>query len=211
MRVTWLLTILNLVVFIVETRLGDGLEAFLLLWGLVAADFTELRDAGPNGDPAVMVTLVSSLFLHTGWLHLGVNLLYLVVFGGSVERRLGAGRFLALYLLAGLTGGLVHVLVRPDSIEPALGASGAIAGVIAAHLALYPGATLATLVPVLFFSSAADLPTVILLVLWVVAQVLSGLSSMTSSGLVAWWAHVGGFLTGLVLGSAMRPRRMRLR
>lgn len=202
---TALLVAANLAAFAVELSLGSGLDAFVRRWGVVPADALDsLR--GSTG-PAALVTLLTSTFLHAGWLHLLSNVLYLGVFGLPVERRLGAARFALLYLVSGLVGSLAYLLAQPASEVPAVGASGAIAGVIAAHLVLFPGATLGSLAPVLFLHVVESTPTLLLLVVWLATQLFSSVASLTSSTGIAWWAHVGGFVGGLTLTPLVRTRR----
>src|SRR5207253_8377575 len=124
--------------------------------------------------PAAVITLLTSQFLHVGWLHLLSNMVYLAVFGMPVERRIGGARFGLLYLLSGLVGSVGYLLTQPTSDAPAIGASGAIAGVIAAHLALFPGSTLGSLAPMLFLQVVESTPTLLLLLVWVATQLLSG-------------------------------------
>jgi membrane associated rhomboid family serine protease len=202
--ITYALIAVNVACFVVELSLGDGLEPFVRRWGLVPADAVE---------PAAYVTLLTSTFLHTGWLHLVSNMIYLAVFGPPVERRLGGARFAALYFASGLLGSLAYLITQSGSQAPALGASGAIAGVIAAHLILYPGATLGSLSPVVFLHAVEGTPTLVLLLLWLLAQLLSGVVTLTTTITtgVAWWAHVGGFATGLALAPMLRPRELRRR
>lgn len=189
----------NLAVFAIELSMGSGLESFVRRWGLVPADLSE--------SPAAWVTVLTSLFLHAGWPHLLANLIYLGVFGVPVERRLGAARYAVLYAACGIVGSLTNVLVQPMSSQPAIGASGAISGVIAAHLVLFPGSTLGTLAPVLFLRVVESTPVALLLVVWLAAQLFSGVASLTTSTSVAWWAHLGGFSTGLALASVLKSRR----
>ena len=191
----------NVVVFFVELSQGAEIDGFVNRWGLVPADVHQA--------PAAAITLVTSTFLHVGWFHLGANLVYLVVFGVPVERRLGAVRFLGTYLASGLIGSLAYVVVQPQSQTPAVGASGAVAGVIAAHLVLFPGATLGSLAPVLFLHVVEGAPTLLLLLVWLATQVLSSVASLTTSTGIAWWAHLGGFATGLVLAPVLRRYRSR--
>ena len=199
--ITLALVVVNLGVFLVELSQGGEIDAFVRRWGLVPADVHE--------GLAAAITLLTSTFLHAGWFHLGANMVYLVVFGLPVERRLGSSRFVGTYLLSGLVGGLVYLVAQPASTTPAVGASGAIAGVIAAHLVLFPGATLGTLAPVLFLHVVESTPTLLLLLIWLATQLLSSVASLTTSTGIAWWAHLGGFASGLVLAPVLRRHRSR--
>ena len=200
--VTLTFVALNVAVFVLEVSLGGEVDAFVRRWGLVPNDVR-----GSEGQGA-LVTLLTSTFLHAGWLHLLSNLLYLTVFGLPVERRVGSARFTLLYLVSAVVGSLSYLVAQPASQTPAVGASGAIAGVIAAHLVLYPGATLGSVAPVLFLSVVESTPTLLLLLLWLATQVFSSVASLTTSTGIAWWAHVGGFAAGLVLAPVLRKRRM---
>lgn len=203
-----ILVLANLAVFAAEMAAGPGLESFLLRWGLVPAEVSGYVRGAPGIPPAVLVTLLTSLFLHVGWVHLLVNMLYLLVFGGSTERALGSARFLLLYLGGGLVGAVAQVLAVPDSVAPVVGASGAIAATMGAQLVLYPGATLGSIAPVLFFSSVHDLSAAVLLVVWVGAQVLIPLLGLGEApSAIAWWSHLGGFVGGALLAVLLRPRR----
>src|SRR2546421_8286522 len=200
--VTLVLIGINLAAFALELAQGGEVDSFVRRWGLVPTDVL-----GAEGR-AALVTLLTSAFLHAGWLHLLSNLLYLGVFGLPVERRVGPGRFALLYIASAVVGSLAYLVAQPASQTPAVGASGAIAGVIAAHLVLFPGATLGTLAPVLFLSVVETAPTLLLLLLWLATQVFSSVTSLTTSPGIAWWAHLGGFGTGLVLAPVLRRRRM---
>ena len=190
----------NVAIFAIELSMGTQIDSFVRRWGLVPADLSQ--------GPAAVVTLLTSAFLHIGWLHLVSNVVYLGVFGLPVERRIGGARFAALYLLSAIVGGLAYLVAQPLSQTPAIGASGAIAGVIAAHLVLYPRATLGSLAPVLFLHVVESTPALLLLLLWLATQVLSSVASLTTSTGIAWWAHIGGFVAGLVLISALRTPRV---
>jgi membrane associated rhomboid family serine protease len=203
--VTVVLIVANVSAFLVELSLGGALDSFVRRWGLVPADVLE---AARGADaPAALITLLTSSFLHAGWLHLLANMLYLGVFGAPVERRIGATRFAALYLVSGLVGSLAYLLAQPTSDLPAVGASGAIAGIIAAHLVLFPNATLGSLAPVLFLHVVESTPTLLLLLVWLATQLLSGVASLTTTTGIAWWAHAGGFASGLALAPLVRRRR----
>ena len=176
---------LTLACFLFEvSRAGDA-DLLLRRWGLVPADVL--------GSPAAWVTLVTSLFLHAGWLHLLSNVVYLGVFGGSVEQRLGWLRYLGVYLASGVLGGLAYVLAQPTSEAPAVGASGAIAGVIAANLVL-----------VVHRATGPSRPALVLLLVWLLTQLFSGVASIATTTGIAWWAHLGGFASGLVLTRVLR-------
>jgi rhomboid family protein len=190
---------LNVVCFLIELSLGSQADAALRRWGLVPADVLS--------SPAAWITLVTSLFLHAGWLHLLFNVLYLAVFGMGVERLLGTLRFGLLYLISGLTGGLAYVAAQSAAEAPAVGASGAIAGVIAASLVLQPRVALGAVFG--YLPTSASLPTLVLLIVWLLSQLLSGVASIAATTGIAWWAHLGGFLAGLVVTSTLRPGRSR--
>jgi membrane associated rhomboid family serine protease len=200
--VTLALIAINLAAFGLELAQGGEVDGFVRRWGLVPVDVL-----GAEGR-AALVTVLTSTFLHAGWLHLLSNMLYLGIFGLPVERRVGPARFTVLYAVSAVTGSLAYLAAQPTSPTPAVGASGAIAGVIAAHLVLFPGATLGTLAPVLFLPVVETAPTLLLLLLWLATQVFSGVASLTTSTGVAWWAHLGGFTIGLVLAPVLRKRRM---
>lgn len=178
-------------------------------WSVVPAHFSAI-------DPTTWYPLVTSQFVHGGFLHVASNLWMLWIFGDNVEDRMGPLRFLAFYLLAGVVAGLIHIVSDPTSEMPTVGASGAIAGVLGAYLLLYPKARVLTLVPVFIFPFLFDLPATFFLGFWFVLQIVNGsLSLLTSTNLdyVAWWAHIGGFVAGLAMcrGFAKRslhPRRL---
>src|SRR5712692_5629110 len=203
--VTWVFIAANLAAYALELSAGVGLDAFLRRWGLVPADVFDALHG--SAGPAALVTLLTSTFLHAGWLHLLSNLVYLAVFGLPVERRLGAVRFAILYVMSGLVGSLAYLVAQPASVVPAVGASGAIGGVIAAHLVLYPGATLGSLAPVLFLHVVESTPTLLLLLVWLATQLFSSVASLTTTTGIAWWAHLGGFASGLALTPVLRRRR----
>jgi membrane associated rhomboid family serine protease len=154
-------------------------------------------------------TLITAQFLHGGWLHLGSNMLALFIFGDNVEDRLGHLRFLLFYLLCGIAASLLHIFVAPSSPIPALGASGAIAGVLAGYMALYPRARVVTFVPIFFIPWLIRVPAFLWAIGWFGTQLASGLMSLDadpSSGGVGFWAHVGGFIAGLILVWPLRRR-----
>jgi membrane associated rhomboid family serine protease len=147
--------------------------------------------------------LLTSMFLHGGWLHLIGNMWFLWIYGDNIEDILGGGKFLLFYLLCGMAAGLIHVMVNPISRVPTIGASGAIAGVMGAYLVKFPHSRIHTLVPIFFFLTTMEIPAYFILIYWFVLQAFSGVGqigySQVSSGGVAWFAHVGGFLAGILL------------
>ena len=143
--------------------------------------------------------LVTSMFLHGGWLHVFSNMWTLWIFGDNVEDRLGHGRYLGFYLLSGLAAAAIHTLTNTDSTLPTIGASGAIAGVMGAYFVLFPGARVVTLIPIFFWPLFVELPAILYLGFWFLTQFYSGTLSLAAgrdAGGIAWWAHVGGFLVG---------------
>ena len=196
-----------------------GLCAIVFLWQLgqddrvVAYSFGMIPSVlfGTAALPAKLAvvppwaTIFTSMFLHSGWLHIGGNMLFLWIFGNNVEEVLGHVRYLLLYLLSGAAAALGQALTDPSSTVPMLGASGAVAGVLGAYLLMYPYANVHVLVLLLIFLRIITVPAWILLCLWFGAQLVSGLLSGSGAG-VAFWAHVGGFVTGTGLILLMRPR-----
>lgn len=198
--VTRALIAANAVCFVYELALGPELRPFVLTWGLVPARLSRALAAGGGALLAPGSTLLTSMFLHAGWLHLIGNMWYLWIFGDNVEDRLGRVRFVAFYLASGLVAGLLQFAANPVARVPTVGASGAIAGVLGAYMMAFPRARVITLVPLLFFFPIVALPAMIVLGLWFIYQFFSGtLAIGTASGGVAWWAHIGGFAFGYVV------------
>jgi len=194
--VTYALIALNVVVFLQELSHGPRLDRFLMTWGLVPKRFT-------------WTTVLTSMFLHGGWMHLILNMLSLYIFGDNVEDRLGRARYLVFYLLCGVAAAAGQTLSSPHSALPMVGASGAIAGVCGAYLLFFPRSRVVTLVPVFIFIQIVEIPAVVFLLLWFGLQVLSGLATLgrgDGAGGVAFWAHVAGFVAGMVLGPVLRRR-----
>jgi membrane associated rhomboid family serine protease len=185
-----------------------ALRQMVLTWGFVPARLEAALADPAAGLLPVAVTLVSSMFLHGSFWHILGNMWFLWVFGDNVEDRLGHGRYLVFYLLCGAGAGLAHGLFVPGSAVPAVGASGAISGVLGAYLVMFPRARVVTLVPLVIFFFLARLPAVVLLGWWFLLQLASGLAELgaaTGAG-VAWWAHIGGFVIGVALTPLLRRR-----
>jgi len=189
-----------------QFTLGDEAVGFITAYGVIPYRFLHLF----TSHPVELLTPLFAMFLHGGWLHVIGNMLYLYIFGDNVEDILGHGRYLVFYLLCGAASFLVQVLLQANSMVPNVGASGAIAGVLGAYILLFPRARVVTLVPIFFFFTVVEIPAFIFLGIWFLIQFASGAMTIgrTSalSGGVAWWAHIGGFLVGMLLLKLMGPR-----
>jgi membrane associated rhomboid family serine protease len=188
-------------------QLGQDADTVAYSYGMIPSVVFGTKELPP--DLAIVppwATVFTSMFLHSGWLHIGGNMLFLWIFGNNIEDVLGHVRYLLLYLLSGVAAAMGQALSDPGSTLPMLGASGAIAGVLGAYLVLYPYANVHVLVLIIIILRIITVPAWIMLGLWFAAQVLSGLISKSGAGGVAFWAHVGGFVTGIVLLLVMRPR-----
>jgi membrane associated rhomboid family serine protease len=196
----------NALIFLVEINLGPvALDYVFQRGGIVPLRFTHPR---LRGDYLNYLTLLSSMFLHGGWMHIAGNMWTLWIFGDNVEDRMGRMGFLCFYLLSGLAAGIGHILTNPFSPIPTLGASGAVAGVMGAYLLLYPHARVITIIPIFFLFQVVELPAVLFLGFWFLTQVFSGTLALATSGShaggVAWWAHIGGFIVGALWALVLR-------
>lgn len=203
----------NVMVFVYEMSLGErALERFFYSAGVVPLEYTTGREVGPPPPYGVTwLTLLTSMFMHGGLLHIGSNMLYLYVFGDNVEDELGHGRYLLFYLLSGGLASAAHIFFNSGSGIPSVGASGAIAGVLAAYFVMFPSASIRTLVMLGPFITITRVSALLLIGFWFVTQFLSGVASLgaeseQTSG-VAFWAHIGGFVAGFLLVPLFRPRR----
>lgn len=199
--VTLALIVANVAVFLVTLPLADTPMALARLY----YDYAILPDIITHGDK--WYTLVTSMFLHGGWMHLGGNILFLWIFGDNMEDELGHWGFLAFYLLAGVAAGLAHVIADPISQIPTIGASGAIAGVMGAYLLFFPKARIDILLILIVYFKVFSVPAWIMLGIWLGLQFLGGLTASADTGGVAYWAHAGGFLAGMVIAVPIWWRR----
>lgn len=205
-----LLIVVNVLMFFWELSLGAAIQPVLQNLAFVPATFWSSAPLVPG-----VVAMFVSMFLHGGWLHLGGNMLFLWVFGDNIEDRLGHGRYLLFYLACGIAATLAHAAMNPTSSVPSIGASGAIAGVLGAYLLLFPRQRITTLIPIFIFITVREIPAIVLLGFWFVLQLFVGTVSLGGSiheqGGVAYFAHIGGFLTGMVLVILLGglPRRRR--
>ena len=198
-------------VFLWQASLGPaGNQAVAYSLGLVPAVLTHRLELPPElALVAPSLTIATSMFLHGGFLHLAGNMLYLWIFGNNVEDAMGHGRFLAFYLVCGSAAALGQILQDPASQIPMIGASGAISGVLGAYLLLYPHARVLVLIPLGFLAYMVRIPAGWVLGLWFALQLLSSVLSSGQGG-VAWFAHIGGFIAGLILIPVFKQRDVRL-
>lgn len=207
---------LNVVAFFATPGLGMGGESFefFLRWGVIPWEFTHSQPVTEaalqaSGLPVecigqcvenknIYLSLVTSMFLHGGFLHIGGNMLFLWVFGNNIEDTLRPFRFVIFYLLTGLAAGYAHILVNPESAIPTVGASGAVAGLLGAYVVLFPRARVLSVVPI-FILTTVRLPAVAVIGLWFASQFFIGLGQQAGGAGVAWMAHVGGFIAGALL------------
>jgi membrane associated rhomboid family serine protease len=188
-----------------ELLAGPRVEDLITTFGVVP-----LRIVTEWQNPQVLMTLLTGMYLHAGWAHLIGNLIYLGVFGNNVEDRMGHGRFFIFYTLSGLVAWAVEIVAAPQSSIPGIGASGAIAGVLGAYLLLFPRARVEVLVPLPLIFTTFALPATLVLGGWFLIQFFNGLMTLnvvTQTGGVAWWAHIGGFVAGMLLSLLFRQKR----
>ena len=209
--VNYALIIINIAVFIAEVVYGQCFQvAFSTIPYAITHNAEFILQGCPYGQPQpVYITLLTSMFLHANLLHIAGNMLYLWIFGDNVEDRLGHIGYLIFYLFCGLVASAAQIVVDPNSQLINLGASGAIAGVLGAYLVFYPGAKVRSLIFLGIFITFATLPSLVVIGLWFVLQLVSGLQSlnpdMVNSGGVAYFAHVGGFVAGVLIALLLRP------
>jgi len=209
--VTLAIIAVNFLAFLNELRLGPQLQDFVILHGVIPARYTIPDIARLFSFHEQVFALFSSMFLHGGWIHLLGNLWVLWIFGDNVEDRLGRARYVALYLGGGLAAAFLHIITNAHSTVPTIGASGAIAAIMGAYFRFFPLAKVETLIPPFVFGPTFVLPAVVFLGWWFLLQFFSGALTLGMRGPgfsgVAWWAHVGGFLFGLVVCLPMRRGR----
>jgi len=204
-----LIIIVNVLMFLWELSLGRNVQNAIMAIGFIPAKFWMI------GNWVLDVQkIVVSMFLHGSLLHIGANMLYLWIFGDNIEDRLGHVRYTIFYFVCGFAAAFAHAFANPSSMLPAIGASGAIAGVLGAYLILFPKARVTTLIPIFFFITIREIPAVVLLGFWFVLQLFSGVGSLgvhdaQDLGGVAYFAHIGGFVSGMILVVLMGGTRRR--
>jgi len=212
-HVTRALIAINCALFIYELLIGPDLRDLMLQWGIVPARITLALRFGDEPVVPALATLVTSMFLHGGWAHLIGNMWYLWIFGDNVEDRLGHVRYAVFYVAGGIVAAVIQYLASTTSRVPTVGASGAIAAVLGAYAITFPRARVVTLIPLFPFFPVVRLSALAVLGLWFVFQFFSGALSLawatghTAGGGVAWWAHIGGFVFGMVAMKLAAPYR----
>jgi len=210
--VNWIIIGVNTLAFLFEVNLAPrAFNQLILTYGLVPSRLHLSNPLYLVGHLQYLIPLFTHMFLHGGWLHILSNMWILFIFGDNVEDRLGSGRYLIFYLASGLVAGLIQASVAPTSNIPAIGASGAIAGVLGAYFLLYPRARVVTLIPIFIIPWFVEIPAIFYLGFWFISQLFSGFTSLNlpagaNIGGVAWFAHIGGFLFGLLAVRIFVPK-----
>ena len=200
--ITIILIVLNSIVYLYQMSLGERFNEFIYSMGLLPFEITRHIDLFPSGPSPIYLTIFSSMFMHGSIVHLLGNMLFLWIFGNNIEDYLGKKNFVIFYLFCGIAAALTQIFFNPDSKVPMVGASGAIAGVLGAYLLLYPRAKVTTVIIFGFFIRLIKIPAVVVLSFWIIYQFLYGISSLavnTGEGGVAWFAHIGGFICGVII------------
>ena len=202
--VMWALIGVNALAFFFEHSLGGPAFArFIELFALIPARYTSTEWSLAVGlDPHSYWPFLTYMFLHGGWLHIIGNMWFLWIFGDNVEDRMGHRRFLLFYLSCGVASVLFYMVIYPESTTPLIGASGAISGVMGAYILMFPTARVLTLIPIFIFPYIVELPSLIFIGFWFLFQLISGAFGMADPNAgqgIAWWAHIGGFIAGMIL------------
>lgn len=196
--VNYLIIGINIITFFWQLSLGPYLRDALFLYGIVPIRYSDPEISAQFTKFQQLIPFISSMFLHGGFLHIVGNMWFLYIFGDNIEDRLGHFRYLIFYLLCGIVAGIVHLYTNWESKIPTIGASGAISGIMGAYLILYPQSRILTLIPIFLFFQFVEIPAFIFLGYWFLIQLFSASITPKSIGGIAWWAHIGGFLAGLL-------------
>jgi membrane associated rhomboid family serine protease len=200
--VNYILIAANILVFVFMWLAGSAQESLVYQFAMIPANFA---DGVSVGD---ILDIFTSMFMHAGFAHIAGNMLYLWIFGDNIEDRLGPLMYLVFYLAGGVVASLAHLLTNPTSQIPTVGASGAIAAVLGAYLVLFPQSKIVTFIPLGFYMRLTVVPAIVVLGLWFILQLFSGVMSLGGPdvGGVAFWAHIGGFVAGMVMAKLLAPR-----
>jgi membrane associated rhomboid family serine protease len=204
---------INFLVFFKEISLSNqGLNQLIFTYGLIPAQ-VPVGLAGGAPSLSLLVPFITTMFIHSSWIHIIGNMLYLWIFGDNIEDQVGHLPYLFFYLLVGVIGSVTYCLTSSSSQVPIIGASGAIAGILGAYFVLFPRAKVLTLLPLIFFITLVEIPAIWFLLIWFGLQVLDGFTTSIAADSVAWWAHIGGFVSGALLIKlfAVNSERFRVR
>lgn len=203
--VNTVIIILNIIVFIYEIYLGSGIRRFIMENGLIPAVVTSFQ---PISISERITPFFTSMFIHGDFFHIIGNMLFLYIFGDNVEDKLGHLRYLLFYVVTGIGAAILQIVMNTDSLIPMVGASGAVSGVLGAYILFFPHARVLTLVPIFVFIQLVYIPSVIFIGLWFFIQFMSGVMTVggPDTGGVAFWAHVGGFVAGLLIARHFRKK-----
>lgn len=207
--VNYSLITINILIFLFQISLGRNLENFVYTFGLIPGRLTEQIQYYDFGF-STFLPVFSSMFMHGGWMHLISNMLFLYIFGDNVEDRIGHLKYLLFYLLSGIGAAASQYIINPFSQIPMVGASGAIAGVLGAYIFMFPRAKILTLIPIFYFIQFVELPAYLFLGIWFFLQFVSGVFMLgigSDAGGIAWWAHIGGFVSGAILLIIFKRKR----
>lgn len=204
--ITILIIVSNILIFLLEITSPQGMERTVYAYGAIPQNILTFEKTQPIHP---VLTVFTSMFMHGGLFHLGGNMLYLWIFGNNIEDKLGHLRFIFFYIFCGINAAYSHAFLDPNSLTPMIGASGAISGVLGAYLLLFPGAGVYTVVFLGFFVQIFKIPALIVIGFWAIVQLINGLLStgLVKQGGVAWFAHIGGFLSGLITIRLWLPKR----
>lgn len=199
--------VLNIIIYFLEFSMEPYmLNQVYYAFGVIPAEVLNAIYTGAPFTPQLL-SFVTAIFIHGGWLHVIGNMLFLWVFGDNVEGRLGHFKYLLFYLIVGAAATLAHILSNPYSTVPVVGASGAVAGVLGAYIVLFPHSRVLALVPIFIILTLVEIPAVIFIALWFVLQLFNSVASLGGDAIsVAYWAHVGGFIAGVILIKIIAPR-----
>jgi membrane associated rhomboid family serine protease len=200
------LIVINVLVFLYQLMQGD-IEGFFMTWSVIPVEYSQGTDLAPTHPGPFWITTLTSMFMHGGWMHLLGNMLFLWIFGDNVEQAMGSFRYLVFYLICGVAATAAHIMTGLSSQIPSLGASGAISGVLGAYIVLFPHQR----VRVLVVRMVTEMPALVVIGLWILLQFVNGIGAMAQTeetGGVAYAAHVGGFIAGIVLVWIFRRREV---
>ena len=203
------LILINIGIFVYQLSLGEAGRDLVVEFGAIPWELTHFSNHSQSASFPPTLSVLSSMFLHGGVMHLGGNMLYLWIFGNNIEDAMGHLRFIVFYLVCGIIAALGHALSSPNSLIPMIGASGAISGVLGAYLILYPKARVTTLIILGWFIRLAEIPAIVLLGFWFLLQLFNSMVTSSEGGGVAWYAHIGGFIAGMMLIGVFRQKSKR--